>query len=1043
MTQLFANNAFSTLASAITNTATSLTVQAGAGAKFPSPSGGDYFLITLFQLIGGIEANHEVVKVTARSVDTFTIVRGQEGTTARAWGVGDQVSHRATAGSLGALAQLGAAGQSFAQPISVPTASAGDNSTTAASTAFVTAAVAQAKADLIASSPAALDTLNELAAALGNDANFSTTVTTALGNRLRVDINTQGLTTTQKSNAATNLGLAAVATSGNKADVGLGNVNNTSDADKPVSTLTQTALDLKANLSGAAFTGNVSTTGDLTLGTQGKNIIGDFSDATLSNRVSFRTSVANSFTSVAIRPNGTGTAGQVNAFNASDMANSAYLSTGADATAGFLNSKVSGTGTLLPLAFRMNSTEIARFDTSGNFMVGATAPTSSAKATINNTTSNAALALVGKSSSNVAPDVEIQRTSTAVGVGQGAAIQLTDTGTTSNSWLAQAGAGNLQFYSYAGGAWGEKARFDINGNFGLGQTAPSKYTHGGSARVLELLNTDTAANSQAHAIMSSNCTGASSAIGTVSFVMPSISATNKIMAYIGAGSDSTHTSAAPSSSLYFGTRTAGGAVNQNMTLDGSGNLGIGVTPSAKLHVAGKTIHGVLGTSGQYAVTHMPDTSGSTVFSWKNSSDAFTLLTGGDPYSSPIERLRVNSSGRLGLSTSGPNTLLELRTDSNTDGPVITLNNRGTGNTTNTNNYIAGGIWGAAYRDVRDPAYIAGIDFLRNSSTSGLASDGNIVFYTSSGGDTLANVRSVNECARIDSSGNLLVNTTSGSCHTLYKSVAQGTTIAAFGSPTTVQNTQIIYGCSDQNWNAAATAVGIGRNTSTGRSINAAGTINASGADYAEYMTKADGCGVLAKGQIIGVDSHGKLTDKWADAISFLIKSTDPAYVGGDVWGTEAALGTTRPVEPMFVAPEYTGVDAVITEPHEDDTDEIKAQRAQYEDDQAAHNAAVQAARHTFDTVTVPAYQAALADFEVMLEAARQKVDRIAYCGQVPVNVIGAAPGQYVVPTPTESGGISAVLVPAADMTLAWYMRAVGIVQNILADGRANVRVKVV
>jgi hypothetical protein len=277
--------------------------------------------------------------------------------------------------------------------------------------------------------------------------------------------------------------------------------------------------------------------------------------------------------------------------------------------------------------------------------------------------------------------------------------------------------------------------------------------------VLELLNTDTAANSQAHAIMSSSCTGASSAIGTVSFVMPSISATNKIMAYIGAGSDSTHTSAAPSSILYFGTRTAGGAVNQNMTLDGSGNLGIGVTPSAKLHVAGKTVHGVLGTSGQYAVTHMPDTLGSTVFSWKNSSDAFTLLTGGDPYSSPVERLRVNSSGRLGLSTSGPNTLLELRTDSNTDGPVITLNNRGTGNTTNTNNYIAGGIWGAAYRDVRDPAYIAGIDFLRNSSTSGLASDGNIVFYTSSGGDTLANVRPGSERARIDSSGNLLVGTT--------------------------------------------------------------------------------------------------------------------------------------------------------------------------------------------------------------------------------------------------------------------------------------------
>ena len=63
--------------------------------------------------------------------------------------------------------------------------------------------------NLIDSSPTALDTLNELAAALGDDANFSTTVTTALGNRLRIDVNNQNLTTTQKANAFTNLGITA------------------------------------------------------------------------------------------------------------------------------------------------------------------------------------------------------------------------------------------------------------------------------------------------------------------------------------------------------------------------------------------------------------------------------------------------------------------------------------------------------------------------------------------------------------------------------------------------------------------------------------------------------------------------------------------------------------------------------------------------------------------------------------------------------------------------------------------------------------------
>jgi hypothetical protein len=60
------------------------------------------------------------------------------------------------------------------------TAAAGTSTTQIASTGFVR----QAVADLIASAPSVLDTLNELAAALGNDANFATTVTTALAGKV-------------------------------------------------------------------------------------------------------------------------------------------------------------------------------------------------------------------------------------------------------------------------------------------------------------------------------------------------------------------------------------------------------------------------------------------------------------------------------------------------------------------------------------------------------------------------------------------------------------------------------------------------------------------------------------------------------------------------------------------------------------------------------------------------------------------------------------------------------------------------------------------
>jgi len=93
---LFTNNAFSTLASGITNVATSLTVAATEGARYPNPSGGDYFYATL----SDTSSNIEIIKVTARSTDTFTIVRGRDGTSGRAYLTGDRVELRITAAVL-------------------------------------------------------------------------------------------------------------------------------------------------------------------------------------------------------------------------------------------------------------------------------------------------------------------------------------------------------------------------------------------------------------------------------------------------------------------------------------------------------------------------------------------------------------------------------------------------------------------------------------------------------------------------------------------------------------------------------------------------------------------------------------------------------------------------------------------------------------------------------------------------------------------------------------------------------------------------------
>ena len=74
------------------------------------------------------------------------------------------------------------------------------------SSSKVSSAIAQAKSDLVNGAGAALDTLSELAAALGNDASFASTVTTALGYRLRFDA-AQALTAGQKTQACANLGI--------------------------------------------------------------------------------------------------------------------------------------------------------------------------------------------------------------------------------------------------------------------------------------------------------------------------------------------------------------------------------------------------------------------------------------------------------------------------------------------------------------------------------------------------------------------------------------------------------------------------------------------------------------------------------------------------------------------------------------------------------------------------------------------------------------------------------------------------------------------
>ena len=86
----FTNFARSKVATGINSSATTLAITGGTGALFPALTGAEYFYLTL----ENSSLVREIVKVTARTADTLTIVRAQDGTTAAAWVADDVVSLR-------------------------------------------------------------------------------------------------------------------------------------------------------------------------------------------------------------------------------------------------------------------------------------------------------------------------------------------------------------------------------------------------------------------------------------------------------------------------------------------------------------------------------------------------------------------------------------------------------------------------------------------------------------------------------------------------------------------------------------------------------------------------------------------------------------------------------------------------------------------------------------------------------------------------------------------------------------------------------------
>jgi hypothetical protein len=332
--------------------------------------------------------------------------------------------------------------------------------------------------------------------------------------------------------------------------------------------------------------------------------------------------------------------------------------------------------------------------------------------------------------------------------------------------------------------------------------------------------------------------------------------------------------------------------------------------------------------------------------------------------SVTERMRITSNGDVSIGTTTTNTNTKVKIKASSEGTGIGLSSSTLSIVRSaTDTFLSIGYYSTPDAFVLSTSY--GADGAYKP----------IAFATS---DT--------ERMRISAGGYLKLKTVSSvltsTTHRLddYQ-LAEGSTILVSGNASQA-DTIVVYSVANAGQNAAATALAVGRHSSTLRSINAGGSINASGVDYAEYMTKAT-TDVIAKGDIVGVNSVGKLTNIFNDAISFVVKSTDPSYVGGDIWGSTDIMGIP---------------------PGNEATQEEKD------------------------------------EYNVKLEAARATVDRIAFSGQVPCNVTGANVGDYIIPIELENGKIGGQAI--TNPTFEQYQISVGKVWKIMEDGRAWIAVKI-
>lgn len=387
---------------------------------------------------------------------------------------------------------------------------------------------------------------------------------------------------------------------------------------------------LNPNAPNAGSFTSITDSGNLTFTGTGNRITGDFSNATLANRVAIQTSTVNGNTGIFVLPNGTATTANIQLSNNSDPTNASVATLGAVSTTEIrLTSGIQGTGTYLPMTFYTGGSERVRIDTSGNvFVAGTSAPvlgyekfgvygsagikTSSATALgVWNTTSSG---MIGFYTGAGTPAGSISASGADLSIAGGGALS-----------LGAAGANVMTFSTNSS----ERMRIDTSGNVGIATTTPYSQLDVYSAIVSPTTGEATGVGSIR---ITNNASALSSASGLEFKIAGDSNGYGVKIQTISSGG----------AQLVFANRQGSATWTERMRIDSSGNVGIGTSsPSSKLHVytsSAAQINGLIQNSVSYLNYGVFADGNNYVYS----GTATNLLLG----TNNTERMRIDANGKI-------------------------------------------------------------------------------------------------------------------------------------------------------------------------------------------------------------------------------------------------------------------------------------------------------------------------------------------------------------------------------------------------------------